>query len=103
MTATAPLLGGTMWADISIIVFRGRPNTSMGRNHRGSACISKSSIAVPVLLCLLLTTSVCAQDQTIAQMLHTSWTGADGAPQAIRALAQTPDGLLWIGTIAGLY
>jgi signal transduction histidine kinase/ligand-binding sensor domain-containing protein len=75
----------------------------MGRNHRGSACISKSSIVVPLLVCLFLATSVCAQDQTISQMVHTSWTGADGAPQAIRALAQTPDGLLWIGTIAGLY
>jgi len=75
----------------------------MGGDNRGPACISKSSIAVPVLLCLLLTASVCAQDQTISQMVHTSWTGRDGAPQAITALAQTPDGMLWISTIAGLY
>jgi signal transduction histidine kinase/ligand-binding sensor domain-containing protein len=75
----------------------------MGGNNWRSACISKSSIAVPLLLCLLLATSVCAQDQTISQMVHTSWTGHDGAPQAITALAQTPDGMLWISTIAGLY
>jgi signal transduction histidine kinase/ligand-binding sensor domain-containing protein len=75
----------------------------MSGDNRGSACISKSSIAVPVLLCLLLATSVCAQDQTISQMVHTSWTGLNGAPQAIWALAQTPDGMLWIGTFAGLY
>jgi len=65
----------------------------MGGNKRGSACIPKSSIALPVLLCLLLATSVCAQDQTISRMVHTSWTGRDGAPQAITALAQTPDGM----------
>src|SRR5580692_5302267 len=100
MTAKAP--SGPR-AQIRIIVFRGRPNTSMGGDNRGSACISKSSIAVPVLLCLLLATSVCAQDQRISQMVHTSWTGRDGAPQAITALAQTPDGMLWISTIAGLY
>jgi signal transduction histidine kinase/ligand-binding sensor domain-containing protein len=75
----------------------------MGGNNRGSACIAKFSIAVPVLLCLLFVTSVCAQDQTISQMVHTSWTGLNGAPQAIWALGQTPDGMLWIGTFAGLY
>jgi signal transduction histidine kinase len=50
-----------------------------------------------------LVLAVRAQDQTISQMVHTSWTGRDGAPQAITGLAQTPDGMLWISTIAGLY
>ena len=36
-------------------------------------------------------------------MLHTSWTGRDGAPQDINALAQTPDGMLWIGSTGGLF
>jgi len=36
-------------------------------------------------------------------MVHTSWTGKDGAPQAITALAQTPDGMLWVGSGAGLF
>jgi ligand-binding sensor domain-containing protein len=46
---------------------------------------------------------VCAQDQTISQMVHTSWTGRDGAPQGIFALAQTPDGILWIDAYAGIF
>jgi signal transduction histidine kinase/ligand-binding sensor domain-containing protein len=36
-------------------------------------------------------------------MVHTSWTGRDGAPQGITALAQTPDGILWIGSFGGLF
>src|ERR1700754_3138534 len=34
---------------------------------------------------------------------HTGWTLADGAPPDIWALAQSPDGYLWLGTGAGLY
>jgi ligand-binding sensor domain-containing protein len=36
-------------------------------------------------------------------MSHASWTASDGAPQGIQALAQAPDGTLWIGAIGGLY
>jgi ligand-binding sensor domain-containing protein len=39
----------------------------------------------------------------LRQMSHTSWTGRDGAPQGIHALAQTTDGYLWLGTLSGLY
>jgi signal transduction histidine kinase/ligand-binding sensor domain-containing protein len=34
---------------------------------------------------------------------HTAWSLADGAPPDIWALAQSPDGYLWLGTGAGLY
>lgn len=34
---------------------------------------------------------------------HAHWSAADGAPQAIRAMAQTLDGWLWLGTADGLY
>ncbi len=34
---------------------------------------------------------------------HTAWTLSDGAPPDIWALAQSPDGYLWLGTGAGLY
>jgi streptogramin lyase len=44
-----------------------------------------------------------AQDQKIFQMLHTSFTARDGAPQNINTLAQTTDGMLWLGTRDGLY
>lgn len=46
---------------------------------------------------------VFAQGQTLSQMRHTSWTGRDGAPQDVTALAQTPDGTLWIGSTGGLF
>ena len=34
---------------------------------------------------------------------HTSWTGRDGAPQNISAIAQSSDGFLWLGTPFGLF
>ncbi|HEY1152191.1 MAG TPA: two-component regulator propeller domain-containing protein [Pseudoduganella sp.] len=34
---------------------------------------------------------------------HTSWTTQDGAPTEIKAMAQTPDGWLWLATPTGLY
>src|SRR5258708_35545227 len=39
----------------------------------------------------------------ISQFTHTSWTAKDGVPGPVRAIAQTPDGYLWVGTGAGLY
>jgi hypothetical protein len=42
-------------------------------------------------------------DRTIAQFAHTVWGPKDGAPSAITALAQTPDGYLWVGGPDGLY
>jgi signal transduction histidine kinase/ligand-binding sensor domain-containing protein len=44
-----------------------------------------------------------AQDQRIFQMVHSSWTVRDGAPESINSLAQTPDGTLWLATRDGLY
>jgi ligand-binding sensor domain-containing protein len=43
------------------------------------------------------------RDRTIAQLQHTAWTVKDGAPPDVWALAQAPDGYLWLGTGAGLY
>jgi signal transduction histidine kinase/ligand-binding sensor domain-containing protein len=39
----------------------------------------------------------------IRQFTHTSWTSREGVPGPVRAIAQTPDGYLWLGTEAGLY
>jgi len=39
----------------------------------------------------------------ISQFTHASWTAKDGVPGPVRAIAQTPDGYLWLGTEAGLY
>lgn len=39
----------------------------------------------------------------IAQFQHSSWTVRDGAATTVLALAQSPDGFLWVGTTTGLY
>src|SRR5512143_3566461 len=38
----------------------------------------------------------------IRQLVHTRWTVKEGAPTELRALAQSADGYLWIGTLSGL-
>ena len=75
----------------------------MGCHQCRSPRVAASLLAVGLTLCLALGLPAHAQDQTIAQMVHTSWTGKDGAPQSIDGLAQTPDGMLWIGSAAGLF
>lgn len=42
-------------------------------------------------------------DKSISQFAHTSWTAKDGIPGPVRAIAQTKDGYLWLGTPAGLF
>lgn len=36
-------------------------------------------------------------------MYHTVWSGKDGAPSGVQALAQSQDGLLWLGAHNGLF
>ena len=62
------------------------------------------SIAKAAALLLICGRSAAAapEQQALRQMDHTMWTARDGAPQAIRALAQDPDGTLWIGSESGL-
>ena len=43
------------------------------------------------------------EQKLISQFTHTSWSAKDGIPGPVRAIAQTPDGYLWLGTEAGLY
>ena len=40
---------------------------------------------------------------TIKDYWHTAWRQQDGAPASIWAMAQTPDGWLWLATPSGLY
>ena len=44
-----------------------------------------------------------SRDRTLSELNHTSWTAKDGIPGEVRALAQTDDGYLWLGTSKGLY
>jgi len=41
--------------------------------------------------------------KSATQFAHTVWTARDGITGPVRAIAQTPDGYLWLGTDAGLY
>ena len=75
----------------------------MEPSTRGRYSIWKRSITASVFLCLVSISHAHAQEQTISQMAHTVWTARDGAPPGIRALAQTPDGILWIASLKGLY
>ena len=56
-------------------------------------------------ICLLVCVSGSAQEweRTIAQFQHTAWGPKEGAPSTVNALAQTPDGYLWLGTHDGIY
>ena len=39
-----------------------------------------------------------APGQRIAQLEHRRWLAADGGPSQVSAIAQTPDGFLWLGS-----
>src|SRR6202040_1228590 len=41
--------------------------------------------------------------KALSQFTHTAWSAKDGIPGPVRAIAQTKDGYLWLGTEAGLY
>src|SRR5262245_24507986 len=43
------------------------------------------------------------REPSLVEMDYKKWTARDGAPQGITALAQSPDGTLWIGSDSGLY
>jgi signal transduction histidine kinase/ligand-binding sensor domain-containing protein len=43
------------------------------------------------------------RDVRLDQLSHTAWTAKDGVPTDVRAIAQTSDGALWIGTENALY
>jgi signal transduction histidine kinase/ligand-binding sensor domain-containing protein len=42
------------------------------------------------------------RDRVLPELQHTVWLGKDGAPSDVTSLAQTEDGLLWLGTEYGL-
>lgn len=63
----------------------------------------RANVLAALALCFAAGHPLSAQEHSISQMLHKSWLGRDGAPQEINALAQTPDGTLWIGSTGGLF
>jgi signal transduction histidine kinase/ligand-binding sensor domain-containing protein len=69
--------------------------------------------AVRFLVCASLGVSVIAitaqgtraqmRPRAFTELAHTAWTTRDGAPGAVRGLAQGADGVLWIASERGLY
>ncbi|KAB7648558.1 sensor histidine kinase [Polymorphobacter fuscus] len=61
------------------------------------------ALAIGLLLLFLLAMGAPVGAQDIAGYRHKHWDVAEGAPADIRAIAQTRDGYLWLGTSTGLY
>src|SRR5260370_13279318 len=62
------------------------------------------SVTLAAIVCAFaLPLSALDPNKTISQFTHTSWSAKDGIPGPVNAIAQTPDGYLWLGTPAGLY
>jgi len=55
------------------------------------------------LLFLCLPLYAIDRDRRLDQLYHTGWTYIEGAPGEVRALAQTTDGYMWLGTATGLF
>ena len=78
------------------------------KNLRLPALISvqacgRASVLLWLSFYVVLGFAAASNDITLAQMDHKSWTARDGAPHAMRALAEDPDGTLWIGTESNLF
>ena len=80
------------------------------RCSASSALLSESawSLVIAILIAWAMSLSSRAAwaldpAKAITQYSHSSWQGLEGLPQdTVRAVAQTEDGYLWIGTEAGL-
>src|SRR5215471_14139944 len=75
----------------------------MGDKRRVRMVSRWAALASALAIGLCHASSARAQGQRISEMVHTTWAGRDGAPQGISALAQTPDGVLWVAGLAGLF
>ncbi len=56
-----------------------------------------------VLLGVCASAYALSPDRALSQLRHDRWTPEQGAPAQILAIAQTPDGFLWLGSRQGLY
>lgn len=88
-------------------------NAVMGRSRAGllrqRRWLSRTALlSAPALLCMTSGGTAGAGVQPLSSLEMQGWqhgfTGPrDGAPAGVRSLAQTPDGILWIGASDGLY
>lgn len=70
----------------------------------GRVCARAVSVCVTAL-CMLsgIGAHATGHEPSFSDLHHTAWRGDDGAPADIVAMAQTPDGFLWLGTGGGLF
>ncbi|WP_206240409.1 sensor histidine kinase [Novosphingobium terrae] len=66
-------------------------------------CRAYCSLLVLTLTLICTGAGTAQAGQSLEELRHTRWTVGDGAPANIMAIAQTPDGFLWLGTATGLY
>src|SRR5687767_14980185 len=76
-----------------------------GRTGHGRRLARTSGVTVQLasLLACCPFAHASAQSLDIGQYAHTAWTVQDGAPGAVRNLAQGVDGVLWIASERGLF
>ena len=67
--------------------------------------VAARSMLTLLFVGLLASTPATAIDPTrsLVQMIHRAYSRDDGLSGAVHAIAQTPDGYLWVGTDDGLY
>jgi len=70
---------------------------------RAFAGFQSALMSAAVLLSAAAPSFAQVPERSLAQYKHNRWTVEDGAPASIAAIAQTPDGFLWLGSGNGLY
>ena len=77
----------------------------MNSNRPQNPVIRKAFTLALLVAALFAAVPASALDaaRALNQFRHTAWTIKDGVPASIFAIAQTPDGYLWLGSISGLY
>jgi signal transduction histidine kinase/ligand-binding sensor domain-containing protein len=78
-------------------------SATMTGNHLNSKVLPKVFLALLALSALIQPASALNPRRTLTQYTRTVWTQEHGLPQdTVRAIAQTKDGYLWLGTDEGL-
>jgi signal transduction histidine kinase/ligand-binding sensor domain-containing protein len=77
------------------------PDSKAG-TFRGCSLL-RFSLFVATVSMTVVSLHALTPEKLISQFTHTVWSAQDGIPVPVRAIAQTPDGYLWLGSEAGLY
>jgi hypothetical protein len=80
-----------------------RPAPAHVTNRHAGAAWRCLLFCVLAAVCALPSAHALSPDRTLTQLRHDRWTPNEGAPAQIFSIAQTPDGLLWLGSRQGLF